>query len=127
MLDVLSRLTAIKHYAKDIHYNAKGDSFYAVHLLMDRIADDLDGFIDSINEIYYLGAGNLPPQSRDVLKVAEAYIPSVIDIQFLKNLISTTLDVLDSVKDENRAVNSLLDSISQDLKLKLGLLNRQTA
>ena len=127
MLDVLSRLTAIKHYAKDIHYNARGDSFYAVHLLMDRIADDLDGFIDSINEIYYLGAGNLPPQSRDVLMVAEAYIPSVIDIQFLKNLISTTLDVLDSVNDENRAVNSLLDSISQDLKLKLGLLNRQTA
>lgn len=127
MLDVLSRLTAIKHYAKDIHYNAKGDSFYAVHLLMDRIADDLDGFIDSINEVYYLGAGNLPPKSREVLKVAEAYIPSVIDIQFLKNLISTTLDVLDSVKDENRAVNSLLDSISQDLKLKLGLLNRQTA
>ena len=36
MLDILARLTAIKHYAKDIHYNAKGDSFYAVHLLMDN-------------------------------------------------------------------------------------------
>ena len=25
MLDILARLTAIKHYSKDIHYNAKGD------------------------------------------------------------------------------------------------------
>ena len=130
MLDILARLTAIKHYAKDIHYNAKGEQFYAVHLLMDRVADGLDDFIDSINEVCYLGAGDVPPSSREVLRIAGAVIPVITEggnIERLAGLIRETIRELDSVKDTDRADNSLLDSIAQDLKLKLGLLNRQVA
>ena len=130
MLDILARLTAIKYYAKDIHYNEKGEQFYVVHLLMDRVADGLDDFIDSINEVCYLGVGDVPPSSREVLRIAGAIIPVITDggnIERLAGLIRETLRELDSVKDTDRADNSLLDAIAQDLKLKLGLLNRQAS
>ena len=131
MLDILARLTAIQQYAKDIHYTAKGDQFYAVHLLMDRVADGLDGFSDSIKETHYLGGGELPPQSKEVLRLAIAYIPVLTDtredLTRLGSLISSTLDALGETMGNGRADASLLDNIAQDLKLKLGLINRQVA
>lgn len=131
MLDVLARLTAIQQYAKDIHYTAKGDKFYAVHLLMDRVADGLDDFSDSIKETHYLGNGELPPQSKEVLRLAIAYIPVLTDtredLTRLGSLISSTLDALGETMGNGRADTSLLDNIAQDLKLKLGLINRQVA
>lgn len=130
MLDILARLTAIKYYAKDIHYTAKGEQFYAVHLLMDRVADGLDDFLDSINEVCYLGSGDTPPSSKEVLRLANAVIPVITDgdnIERLIGLIRATLEELENIKDTDRADNSLLDNIAQDLKLKLGLLNRQVA
>ena len=131
MLDILARLTAIQQYAKDIHYTAKGDSFYAVHLLADRVADGLDDFSDSIKETHYLGGGELPPQSKEVLRLAIAYIPVLTDtrenLTRLGSLISSTLDALGETMGNGRADASLLDNIAQDLKLKLGLINRQVA
>lgn len=131
MLDILARLTAIQQYAKDIHYTAKGDSFYGIHLLMDRVADGLDDFSDSIKETCYLGSGDLPPQSKEILRIAAAIIPVITedkeDLERLGNLIRSTLQELNNIRDTDRADNSLLDNIAQDLKLKLGLINRQVA
>lgn len=131
MLDILARLTAIQQYAKDIHYTAKGDPFYAVHLLADRVADGLDDFSDSIKETHYLGGGELPPQSKEILRLAIAYIPVLTDTKSdltrLAGLISSTLDALGETMGKGRADASLLDNIAQDLKLKLGLINRQVA
>lgn len=131
MLDILARLTAIQQYAKDIHYTAKGDSFYGIHLLMDRVADGLDDFSDSIKETYYLGSGDLPPQSKEILRISAAIIPVITedkeDLERLGNLIRSTLQELNNIRDTDRADTSLLDNIAQDLKLKLGLINRQVA
>lgn len=131
MLDILARLTAIQQYAKDIHYTAKGDQFYAIHLLADRVADGLDDFSDSVKETHYLGGGELPPQSKEVLRLAIAYIPVLTDtredLTRLGSLISSTLDALGETMGNGRADASLLDNIAQDLKLKLGLINRQVA
>lgn len=130
MLDILARLEAVKQYAKDIHYTASGDSFYGIHLLMDRVADDLDSFSDSIKETCYLGSGELPPTSKEVLKLAITYIPVVAstreNLSFLAGLIRSSIDVLNTTAGD-RADNALLDNIAQDLKLKLGLINRQLA
>lgn len=128
MLDILVRLVAIKNFAKDIHYTANGDSFYGVHLLMDRIADGLDDFSDSIKETVYLGNDSLPPSSQEILKFSLAYIPAIKttreNLEALKNLITNTCLVLDKTSQTDRAVNSLFDTISQDLRLKAGLLYR---
>lgn len=127
MLELLALLTAIKQYAKDIHYNAKGDSFYGIHLLMDRIADNLDSFGDTIKEVCYMGAGSEPPASRDILKYAVAYIPVIgednkASLTLLDNLIIKALEKVEAIKDTDRADNSVLDSVAQDLKLKRGLV-----
>lgn len=129
MLQILSRLTAIKGFAKDIHYTAKGESFYGVHLLMDRVADGIDGFMDSINEVVYLGGDNTPPPSREVLKYASAYVPSIGEtiegnLSLLYNLIAQALQEVESYQTTERSVASLLDSIAQDLRLKKGLVSR---
>ena len=127
MLELLALLTAIKQYAKDIHYNAKGESFYGIHLLMDRVADNLDSFSDTIKEVCYMGAGDEPPASRDVLKYAMAYIPLIGEdnkssLSLLNNLILKALEKVESIKDTDRADTSVLDSVAQDLKLKRGLV-----
>lgn len=127
MLQILAKLTAIKGFAKDIHYTAEGESFYGIHLLMDRVVDGLDDFIDSINEVVYMEKGVEPPASREVLKYATAYIPVVSDnkgsLSLLDKLIIETIDEINSYGTEDRAENSLLDSISQDLRLKHGLVS----
>jgi hypothetical protein len=98
---------------------------------MDRVADGLDDFSDSIKETHYLGGNELPPQSKEVLRLAIAYIPVLTDtkedLTRLAGLISSTLEILGEVVIDNRADNALMDNIAQDLKLKLGLINRQVA
>lgn len=127
MLQILARLTAIKGFAKDIHYTAIGESFYGIHLLMDRVVDGLDDFIDSINEVAYMGKGTEPPASREVLKYAVAYIPVIGDsnmasLSLLGNLIEQTINEVNIYETKERAENSLLDAIAQDLRLKHGLV-----
>ena len=127
MLDILVRLEAIKSFAKDIHYTAYGNEFYGVHLMMDRIAGGLDDFSDAIKETTFLGNNTLPPSSKEILKYSLAYIPELKSMKenllSLRILIGETISVLNKV-EANRAENSLYDNIAQDLKLKLGLLNR---
>lgn len=127
MLQILARLIAINGFAKDIHYTADGESFYSIHILMDRVVDGLDDFIDSINEVVYMGRDSKPPASREVLKYATAYIPVVgednkASLSLLNNLITQTIDAVNSYDTDDRATNSLLDSIAQDLRLKHGLV-----
>lgn len=127
MLQILAKLIAIKGFAKDIHYSAKGESFYGIHILMDRVVDGLDDFIDSINEVAYMGRDMEPPASREVLKYATAYIPMIgndnrASLSLLNNLIAQTISGVNSYDSDDRAVTSLLDSIAQDLSLKHGLV-----
>lgn len=87
MEKLLAILLAIKHYAKDIHYNSKGKAFWGNHLLADKIGNDMDSFIDSINEQVYLGHHLLPPASANVLDMASELIPLIADEEIMwKNL-----------------------------------------
>ena len=130
MITLIEYLTAIREYAKDIHYNAHGEAFYGIHLLMDRIADGIYDKIDAIKETYYLGNIQQPPKSADILKVTMAYIPEVTasndtNLRNLDALIAKTLDHIKlNFQNEERATNTLLDDIAQDLTLKRGLIWR---
>jgi len=69
-LTVMADFKAIWMAAKDLHYNAKGDAFYGVHLLADMVADT-EKFFDDLAEVYYLGEkGVPPPKMRHVMKAA---------------------------------------------------------
>ena len=62
------------------------------------------------------------------MRLANAVIPIITDednLERLIGLIKSTLLELGNIRDADRADNALLDNISQDLKLKLGLIIRQ--
>ena len=129
MITLIERLIAIREFAKEIHYNAHGESFYGIHLLMDRVADGIYDAIDTIKEVCYLGEITQPPKASEILKVAAAYIPELADdnkdnIASLENLIAQALDDVKSLKGDSPAKDAILDSIAQDLQLKRGLLWR---
>lgn len=131
MITLIEYLTAVREFAKDIHYHAHGESFYGIHLLMDRVADNIYTYIDQLKEVCYLGDINEVPQSKDIMKVAIAYMPDIVEsnsdnIARLANLIAKTLDHIAEIKNGTPARDSLLDAIAQDLQLKRGLLWRST-
>lgn len=132
MEDTIKRLTVIYHYAKDIHYNAKGESFYSTHLLMDRVADGIMEQIDQINEICFLGMGKPAPDSQNILKNAADDMPQIWNndwenIEQLKNYIGGTIENILEIEQNNEvnsAEASLLDDIAKSLMQKKGLLLR---
>lgn len=126
-------LIAIQNYAKDIHYNCKGEAFYSKHLLADRIQEGLYDFIDQLKEVYFLGNNILPLPSGEYLAMAMSLLPPVEagdkkNFEHIKALIEDCLTHTQKMlqeKDTPRAEVSLVDSIAQDLQGKLGLINRQ--
>ena len=131
MITLIEYLTAIREYAKEIHYHAHGDGFYGIHLLMDRVADGIYETIDKIKEVCYLGEINDPPRSSEILKVAAAYIPDITEenadnIGRLSDLVARTLDHIQGLKvyQDSPAKSAVLDAIAEDLQLKRGLLWR---
>lgn len=127
MKDIIVKLLAIYHYAKDIHYSASGENFYATHLLMDRICEDIHSQIDDIFEICYLGTGKLTPTSFEILKIATATIPETISLSLLEELIKDTISAIEDSKRQYLSFGgevSLLDDIQKTLIKKRGLLIR---
>lgn len=129
LFDLLKLLYCIRFFAKDIHYNAKGEDFYGEHLFSDRIFDGIDGFIDDINENLYLGFEEEAPSSKDILEGVLGRLPSVReDIiqnwQAIYSLITEALEVIYKIEKQFEVpqINSLLDSISDDLQKKKGLI-----
>ena len=129
MITLIEYLIAIREYAKEIHYHAHGESFYGIHLLMDRVADGLYDTIDKIKEVYYMGDITDPPLASEMLKVAAAYIPEVTSSneQNLRNLDKIIAEALDHIGGmdaslQNRATNAILDGLAEDLQLKRGLI-----
>ena len=106
MRDILVLLLAIQMVSKDIHYKAKGESFYSDHLLADDIQKDIDGFRDESNEGYYMGKGEDAPLSFVVLSETIKYLPEVysnLDDAFglLSKLIDLTLEKIDEISEQD--------------------------
>ena len=128
-------LIAIQNFAKDIHYSCKGDAFYGKHLLVDRIYDRLDDFIDGIKETCLLGNDILPLPSGEYMARAMNLLPALEqndkkNFEAMQKLLIDCLVLMQEMLQETdtpRAEVSLVDGIAQDLQGKLGLVNRQVA
>lgn len=132
LFDLLKVLYCIKFFAKDIHYTAKGDSFYSDHLLADRIIDGLDDFIDDINENLYLGFEEKAPISKQVIAgVAEDLMLVQDDIKVnwrrLYSYLEEAEELIYKIEEEYKfpQISSLLDNIANDLQKKKGLIWRR--
>lgn len=128
-------LLAIANFAKDIHYNCKGDAFYGKHLLADRVQDGLYDFIDQIKETCLLGNDILPLPSGEYLAKTMNLLPALDNddkknFESMQKLLTDCLVLMQEMlkePDTPRAEVSLVDSIAQNLQGKLGLINRQMA
>lgn len=122
-------LMAISNYSKDIHYNAKGEAFYSKHLLSDRIQENINGYIDSIKELFFLSTDEMPLSSSEYLKQASEMIPPIekYDKDSFINLFNLIIEALKLIEEieANKAEENLLGEIAQNLQISIGLINRQ--
>lgn len=132
LFELLKALYLIRFYSKDIHYNVKGSNFWSDHLLADEVFNGIDDFIDQINENLYLGFEKPAPKSKDVLAAVVQDMPPIptdptLAWNNLYGIVSNALDIIESIESEwdMPALNSLLDSIADDLQKKRGLIWRR--
>ena len=108
--NLICYLLAIANYAKDIHYNCGGESFYGQHLFADRFTDNLQDYIDQLKEICLLGHGFKPLHSNEYLRRGA-------------DLILNCLQEIEGVEDISKGDENLIGAIAQDVQNNVGLLN----
>lgn len=121
--NLICYLLAIANYAKDIHYNCGGASFYGQHLLADRFVDNLYDYIDQLKEICLLGHGIKPLSSRKYLKDAADLIPQDISFVLMQSLMLIPMQIIEDAQGISKGDENLLGAIAQDLQNNVGLIN----
>lgn len=121
---LISILIAVCNYAKDIHYNCKGNNFYGNHLFADRITENINEYIDQLKEICLLGHGYKPLESKTYLTEAVLYIPNKKDdFKEMKDLLLEALEIIEQTGNYSKGDENLLGAIAQDLQNNVGLIN----
>lgn len=129
--NLIAYLLAIANFAKDIHYCAHGESFYAKHLLADRIQENIYEFIDKLKEICLLGNDIAPLSSIEYLRKAADIIPvknpndDKANFKEMQNLMIETLGLIDNMENMTKGEENLIGNIAQDIQNNLGLINLQ--
>lgn len=121
--NLICYLLAIANYAKDIHYNCGGASFYAQHLLADRFVDNLYDYIDQLKEICLLGHGIKPLHSNEYLRRGADLIPEAVEFRLIKDLMLNALQEIETIDNISKGDENLLGAIAQDLQNNVGLIN----
>ncbi len=120
---LIVNLLGIYNAAKDIHYSCSGPNFYGNHLFADRIAENINEYIDQLKEICLLGRGYEPLKSYDYLIKAVDVIPHTADFIVLKGLLENTLILIEKLQELSKADENLIGAIAQDIQNNLGLIN----
>lgn len=121
--NLICYLLAIANYAKDIHYNCGGESFYGQHLFADRFTDNLYDYIDQLKEICLLGHGFKPLHSNEYLRRGADLIPEAVDFRLMHELMLNCLQEIEGIEGVSKGDENLIGAIAQDLQNNVGLLN----
>ena len=127
--ELIVKLIAIKETAKGIHYTCKGNEAYSTHLLADRVAENMDNYIDSCKESI-LGSDKYPLQGTKYLFDAIRLIPVINpgnnkeNFALLYQIIEDTLKYIDYMQVD-KADENLIGNIAENLKNSKGLINLQ--
>ena len=121
--NLICYLLAIANYAKDIHYNCGGASFYGQHLLADRFVNNLYDYIDQLKEICLLGHGIKPAHSSQYLRRGADLIPEPVEFRLIKDLMLNALQEIETIDNISKGDENLIGAIAQDLQNNVGLLN----
>lgn len=116
-------LLAIANYAKDIHYNCGGASFYGQHLFADRFVENLYEYIDQLKEICLLGHSLNPLHSSEYLLKASQVIPEGAEFINMFQLMMQCLSHIETIENISKGDENLIGAIAQDIQNNVGLLN----
>lgn len=126
----LAQIKATRMFARDWHYNAKGRSFYAEHLLADLVLEKTDG-CDALIEAYYLGdRRQVPPTQGEITTLAQEYYATNCDAGGNERSVLKMLGIAQAHAEElsrgsvSNGIKSLLDGYSERLLSVIGLLER---
>ena len=127
---LIEYLIAIQNFAKDIHYNCKGEAFYSKHLLADRIEENISGYIDSIKEVFFMASFKEPLPSGEYLSRATSLIPQIdpsdkYNFRSMQNLLTNTLEHIETLQDLTKGEENLIGAIAENLQTSLALVNFQ--
>ena len=131
MKELYIQLEVIRITAKQLHYSLSGESFFANHLLMDKITENLSDYEDEIVESCIMSLqkdksiGNPPNLSEMFFEIASRTLknPSKTD---LERLLQHSIEHIEAVsaKDGFQGDFDLLGRISNNLRQSFSLLGR---
>lgn len=133
MRNLMSWMKRIGMCAKDMHYRCKGKPFYGLHELADLVYET-EHVTDQIAEIYFMGERGIePPRMEDVCRTA-ANLPinyPTDDRYFIVGTMDACLQTMHKIEDIKKNFPDLksgtvavLDAISQQCLLSIGLLDQ---
>lgn len=114
MYELMQHLIAFKYACKNNHWSTDK---YASHLLFDRLAGDVDDWVDQIAESYFMAGDEKNIFKSDILN------PRLIEknlVRMCESIISH-LEDLQSDDDLNEGAKSLLGDIESAFLGKLAL------
>lgn len=114
MYELMQKLIAFKYACKINHWST--DS-YSKHLLFDRLTNDIDTWVDSIAEDYFMARNKKQVFKSDILN--SKFIEQSPEKMCL-NIISH-LEELQSGDETNAGMDSLLSAIEEGFLNKLAL------
>ncbi|MBQ8255950.1 MAG: hypothetical protein IJY99_03235 [Alphaproteobacteria bacterium] len=114
MYELIQHLIAFKYACKINHWSTDD---YSKHLLFDRLAEDIDAWVDSIAETYFMANDNKKVFKPNILN------PKFIDTNLVKSCetIISHLEELQNDDETNEGLNSLLSAIEEGFLNKLAL------
>ncbi len=114
MYELLQYLIAFKYACKINHWTSEK---YADHLLFDRLTEEIDDWVDSISEAYFMSMDNKSVFKPNLLN------PKFIEKDLTKmceNIISR-LEELQNDDELNEGMRSLLSAIEEGFLVKMAL------
>ena len=114
MYILIQHLIAFKYACKINHWSTDN---YSKHLLFDRLSEDIDTWVDSIAEDYFMADDNKKVFKPDILN------PKLInrDLKKMCLTIISHLEELQTDGETNEGLNSLLSAIEEGFLNKLAL------
>ena len=140
MSKIASLCCTVEMIAKDLHYRAKGEQFYGLHELADRVSE-IGGKRDELLESYWLGEnqsvpplmGNIMDEALDLYAMAVkegAFAETLPILNALSNVLGELVTMIEKAKVEDAMKSgtvAILDDISKSSLIARGLVGRTLA
>lgn len=114
MYELIQHLIAFKYACKINHWSTDN---YSKHLLFDRLSEEIDNWVDSIAETYFMANDNKKVFKPNILN------PKFVETNLVKSCeaIISHLEELQNDDETNEGLNSLLSAIEEGFLNKLAL------